>query len=86
MGIFKKIEELLFTGKVIKDYGIICEDSTGCCKRIKTVLLVDRKGQKKIIIRESRKALLAASITYSEFDRTGVQQLRDSLDDALNLM
>jgi len=34
----------------------------------------------------SAKALLGASVTYSEFDRMGVQQLRDALNDALSLM
>jgi len=86
MGIFKKAEELLFTGKIIKDYGVVCEDSSGGCKRTKGVLLVERDGKKKIIIKESTKALLGASVTYSEFDRMGVQQLRDSLNDALSLM
>jgi len=86
MGIFKKAEELLFTGKTIKDYGVVCEDSVGGCRRTKSVLLVERDAKKKIIIKESTKALLGASVTYSEFDRTGAQQLRDALTDALTLM
>jgi len=86
MGIFKKVEEALWTGKIIKDYGIIDEHQMGISKFKHSVLLTEKKNQKKIIIKESVTALLAANVRYFEFDRMATQKLKDTLEDALQVM
>ena len=86
MGFWRKIQETLWTGKTIKDYGVINEKQMGISKCRQSVLLTEREGKKKIIIKESWTAFLGASVAYSEFDRMSTQRLKDALDDALRLM
>ncbi len=83
MGIFKRAEEVLFTGKTIKDYGVIDEHRIGIRH---SVLLTERQNKKRIIIKESVTAFLGASVRYFEFDKMGVQKLKEILEDALTLM
>ncbi|RKY41969.1 MAG: hypothetical protein DRP80_07290 [Candidatus Omnitrophota bacterium] len=86
MGIFKRAEEVLFTGKTIKDYGVIDEHRIGISKFRHSVLLTERQNKKRIIIKESVVASLGASVRYFEFDKMGVRKLKEILEDALILM
>ena len=86
MGFFKKAEELLFTGKTIKDYGVIDEHQAGIGRFKHSVLLTEKQNQKRVIIKETVTAALGANVRYFEFDRIGIQKLKEALEDALTLM
>ena len=82
MGLFKKIEQTLFTGKIIKDYSIISERQLPLGKIRQQVLLVERQHEKRIVIKESTGLFAGSSVRYFEFDRAGVHKLRSALEDA----
>jgi len=86
MSLFKKIEESIWTGKVIKDYGIIDEQRTGISRLRRSVLLTEKGNKRKVIIKQSAAAFICASVNYFEFDRMAVQRLKDALEDALQFM
>lgn len=86
MSFFKKAEELLFTGKVIKDYGVVGEHkkSGGTYQHI--VMLTEKKGQPRLIIKEKIGAFMSARVSYFEFDRDSTLRLKEALEEALQLM
>ena len=86
MGFLKKAEELLFTGKVIKDYGIVGEFKKSGGTYQHTVLLTEKKGQTGVIIKEKIAAMMSARVSYFEFDRESVLRLKEALEDALQMM
>ena len=86
MGIFKKIEESLFTGKIIKDYGIIDKRKEGIVEYKHNMFLTQKKNKKKIIIRETVKSPFGFNVRYIELEREGVQKLKDALENALEVM
>ena len=86
MSVFKKAEEIFFTGKVIKDYGVIQERGLGLGALKNSVTLSEKSGEKKVMIKESAKSFLSVSVRYSEFDKIGAQKLKMALEDALQYM
>lgn len=86
MKILKKAEELLFTGKVIKDYGGIDDYQMNLGRFKHSVVLFEKKGQKKIVIMETVTALGGFNKRYFIFDKQTVKKLKDILDDALKTM
>ena len=53
MGFFRKIEEAIWTGKTIKDYGMIDEKQMGIRNIKNSVRLTEKEGKKKVIIKQS---------------------------------
>lgn len=86
MSVWRRIEEVLWTGPVEKDYGAISETGWGPAGRKISVLLTRRKGQRQFVIRMSYRAVLAASVSYLELDREAALKLKVALDDALGQM
>ena len=86
MSFLKKAEELLFTGKVIKDYGVVGEHKKSGATHQHSVLLTERKGQTIVIIKEKIASLMSARVSYFDFDRESVLKLKEALEDALQLM
>lgn len=86
MGFFKKAEELLFTGKVIKDFGIVGEFKKSGGTYQHSVLLTEKDGQTGIVIKEKIAALMSARVSYFDFDRESVLRLKETLEDALQMM
>jgi len=86
MGFFKRIEETLWTGKIINDYGVIDEKQTGIVKPKLRVMLTEKDGEKNLIIKESIFAGLSAHVKYFKLDKLSTQKLKDALEDALKSM
>ena len=86
MGFWKRIEETLWTGNVVKDYGLIMEDQQGIARRKVSVILADGKKGRRLFIRTSAHAWVSASVQFLDFDREAALKLRVALDDALTQM
>ena len=86
MGWWRRVEETLWTGKVVKDYGPILEDQQGISHRRVSVLLADGKQGRRLFIRTSANAWIAASVSFLDLDRDAALKLRSALDDALTQM
>jgi predicted HAD superfamily phosphohydrolase len=86
MGLWKRVEERLFTGQVLQDYGLISDTKAGVASRKVKVLLTTRDNATRFVIRTSYKAFLSASVQFLELDREAVVKLRTALDDALARM
>jgi hypothetical protein len=86
MGIWKRIEETLWTGRTVKDYGSIMEDQQGIARRKVSVILADGKKGRRLFIRTSAHAWVSASVQFLDLDREAALKLRTALDDALTQM
>lgn len=82
MKFFKKLKKAIVSGKIIKDYGVVNEQLKGIARVKHRVLLVEKYGKKRIVIREGS-TLIGKEPRDFEFSRQGAQRLRDSLGDAL---
>ena len=86
MGLWRRIEEKIWTGKVLKEYGPIVEDQQGIARRKVTVLLAEGKRGRRLYIRTSAHAWVPASVQFLDFDRDAALKLKVALDDALTQM
>jgi len=86
MGLWRRIEEKIWTGKVLKEYGPIVEDQQGIARRKVTVLLAEGKRGRRLYIRTSAHAWVSASVQFLDFDRDAALKLKVALDDALTQM
>jgi hypothetical protein len=88
MGWWRRVEETLWTGKVIKDYGVILQDRQGIVNRKMSVILAEGNGGRgrRLYIRTSAHAWLSASVSFLDFDRDAALKLRTALDDALTFL
>jgi hypothetical protein len=83
MGLWKKIEEKLWTGQVLKDYGIVSERRIGAATRKISVLLASKDGQRHFFIRVVHRTFLSANLSFVDLDREAALKLKMALDDAL---
>jgi hypothetical protein len=86
MGLWQRIEQALWTGKVLKDYGTLSEGWYGGAKRRVSALLAHKSNRDQFVIRTSLKALFGASLGYVELDRDAALKLKEALEDALGQM
>ena len=86
MGLWKRIEQALWTGKILKEYGPVSEGRHGGAKRTVSALLAHRDEHDRFVIKSSYKAFLSASVQYVDLDREAAQKLKAALDDALAQM
>jgi hypothetical protein len=85
MGFWKAIQQRLWTGPVVKDYGAISDRSLGRQRRSLSAVLSDREGR-RLYLRESYRTFGAARINFIELDREEALRLREILEDALTQM
>lgn len=85
MGIWNRIEQRLWTGDVVKDYGTISEAESGPGNRKVSVVLAG-KGAPRIFVRVSYRSWFAGSVAFIELDRDTAIKLRAAIDDALPQM
>ena len=79
----KKFGDKLFCGNIIKDYGVIEERQQGITNVKHSLLLTEKDGVRRIMIKEEMSAVLGWNLRYFEFDLGSAQKLRDGLTDAL---
>jgi hypothetical protein len=82
LSIFKHIEELLFTGRTVKDYGVVDESEKFGTDVKQSIILVEKDDEKKLIIKTEYKALFGWSVQYIYFDSDGIKKLKECVDDA----
>ena len=70
MGVLRWFERKMFLGDVIKDYGVLDEQSFGFGRLRTSVLLCRRKGRLKMVFRSSGTSPLSASVNYAMVDAT----------------
>ena len=83
MGLWKRIEQALWTGRILKDYGPVSEGQQGAAKRTVSVLLAHRDERDRFVIKASYKAFFSASVQYVDLDRESALKLKTALDDVL---
>jgi len=82
MGLWGRIERALWTGAVIKDYGVISERSVRGPRRKLSAVLSERGGVRRVFLKESLRGPLAAAVRYIELDRDEVARLAEILAEA----
>jgi hypothetical protein len=84
MNIFRWLEQKVFLGEVIEDYGIIQDERTGGARLRTSVLLCRRRGELQFVFRQVGTAMLGASVHYFKVDvtRETLKKLGDILLDA----
>jgi hypothetical protein len=70
MNILKWIEQKLFTGEVLKDYGNVDDRRTGLTRLRTSVLLCRRRGKPQLVFRHTGTAPFGASVHYSMIEAT----------------
>ena len=79
----KKFGDKIFCGNILKDYGVIGESQKGISNVKHSLLLAEKDGVRKVMIKEEMSAVLGWNIRYFEFDMGSALRLRDDLSDAL---
>lgn len=79
------IVDRVLVGKVIKDFGVLEAETRGIAKVTKSVLLVERKGERKIVLKSSSKAVFGAGVQYVDVKMSSLPKLRLMLDEAEHL-
>ena len=84
MGLFGWLEQKVFLGDVIKDYGILDAKHVGIGRLRTSVLLCRRKGQLKLVFRTAGTSALGASVNYAMIDATpeALAKLAEVVSDA----
>jgi hypothetical protein len=80
----KWLEQKLCTGDIIKDYGIIADDSR-MGAHVKVYALLCKRGDKvNLVFRCLTTSLLSVNVSYVKLEANGeiLKRLRDALDDA----
>jgi hypothetical protein len=86
VSIWRRIQERLWTGPTLQDFGIVAEGRYGAAHRTVTALLAHRDGHDRFVIKGSYRAFLSASDSFLDFDRDAATKLRAALDEALAVM
>lgn len=86
MGLWRRIEQALWTGKVLVDYGAVSEGSYGASKRTVSALLAHKDQRDRFVVKVSYVGFLAASVQYFDLDREAALKLKAALDDAVMQM
>jgi hypothetical protein len=76
MNLWKVIEQKLWTGQIIKEYGALADDRLGTGKRTISALLARKGDRDRFVIKASYRAFLAASVQYIELDRDAAAKLK----------
>lgn len=81
MNLFDRV----FAGKVIKDFGILEEESLIIGKIKKSMLLAERRGKLKIVFKWSGYAPFGASVQYFDLKAETIPQLHRFITEAEEL-
>ncbi len=82
MGVWRKVEETVWLGKVMQDYGVISDEMP----HRKVSVLLAGKHHPALFLKESWSGFLAKSVRYTEMDRQTLERLDAAIHDALRRM
>lgn len=77
----KWIEQKLFTGEVIYDYGPIYKVGSAVSGKTDSLLLCRKAGKDVIVIRHSYRAVLAFSVSYTEIPAEHAEKIAEMFID-----
>ena len=81
MTFLEKIEQRFFTGKVVKDYGVIYKHKPFPWWTIEyQVFLTEKNGVKRVVIKQKSGAKSELNVSYHEFNLPAAKRLKDVLD------
>jgi|GEM_PF-5701669 len=81
MNIFRWLEEQVFIGKVLHDFGPIYKKGTAMVGETHTLLLCRRGGKEWITIRHSHRAGLGFSVSYTKIPAEMAESLAEKFVD-----
>ena len=76
------IVDRIFLGKVLKDFGVLEETVAGMTKTKKSVLLVNKNGKPKLVLKSSSRAIFGAGVHYIDLDIASAVRLKQVIDEA----
>jgi hypothetical protein len=82
---FKKRGKQPFSGRIVKDYGIIFESTRGIIKFRYSLLVVEEDNKRKVILKEIP-TLIGLNTRYFELEKEGAQKLKEALENALKFL
>ena len=85
MNFFKKSKPAIAPESVIKNFGLVSERRKGIAKFKYDVLLIEKHGKKRVVIREST-TLIGGETRHFEFDAEGITRLKEALASALKMV
>lgn len=68
--IFRWLEQKLFTGEILRDYGVLDEKQLGIARTRTSLLLCRRRKSVQLVFRSSAVAPLCASVNYAYVQAT----------------
>ncbi len=75
----------IFIGEVIKDFGVVKEESFGIGRTRISALLTKKAGRLQFVIKESAWAILGISVRYIEFELVDAYKIRDYINQSESL-
>ena len=81
MSIFRWLEQALFTGEIIQDFGPIYKTGTAVAGQTHTLLLCRKGGKDWITIRHSHRAVLGFSVSYTTIPAEMAEALAEKFVD-----
>jgi hypothetical protein len=85
MGLWSRVQQALWTGAVVKDYGVLSDGSIGRQHRTLSVVLAGKHGR-TLFLKTSYRTWAGASVQFIEIDRDAAVKLDSVLHDALEQM
>ncbi len=82
MGLWGRLQRTLWTGEVLKDYGVMGDRRIGSGHRTLSVVLSDKHGG-RVFLKESWRATLGFSVHFIELDAEEAARLEEALRDAM---
>ena len=82
MGLWSRLQRTLWTGEVLKDYGVVGDRRIGASHRTLGVVLSDKHGG-RVFLKESWRATLGFSVHFVELDADEAARLEEALRDAV---
>lgn len=80
------IIDRIFVGKVVYDFGPLQQKGIGLGKIDSRLLLIERRGKRKVVLRRLIWFLFSASVTYHEFSPEEAIRLRSMLDESEQIL
>ena len=81
MTFWEKIEQRFFTGKILKDYGVIYKHKPFPWWTTEyQVFLTEKNEAKRVVIKQKSGVKGELNVSYHEFDLPAAKRLKDVLD------
>lgn len=79
-----KAENSLFLGDVIEDFGVIDERKEKGTTFTLSVMWCERNGEKRLVFKESTRALFGVSVNYHYVSAENLSRLKQVIDAAID--